>query len=79
MRLANKRFSKGFYGKNKAFNKGLAIMYQEQDELLSNTFYKNIINFLERAGKVVDINLNVIARLKHPPQGYQGFHTCQDG
>lgn len=41
-------------------------MYQEQDELLDNVFYKNIINSLERAGKVVDINLNVIARLKHP-------------
>ncbi len=38
----------------------------EQDELLSNSFYRNIIGFLERAGKVIDVNPNVIARLKQP-------------
>ena len=41
-------------------------MYQEQDELLSNLFYKNIVDSLEKAGKVVDININVITRLKFP-------------
>lgn len=41
-------------------------MYQEQDELLNNDFYKNTIHSLERAGKVIDINPNVIARLKQP-------------
>lgn len=41
-------------------------MYQEQDELLSNFFYKNIITSLERAGKLIDINPNVITRLKYP-------------
>jgi len=41
-------------------------MYQEQDELLSNPFYKNIIDSLEKAGKVIDINPNVITRLKLP-------------
>lgn len=41
-------------------------MHQERDELLDNSFYRNIINSLERAGKVVDINLNAINRLKHP-------------
>ncbi len=41
-------------------------MYPETDELLSNFFYKNIIDSLDRAGKVIDINANVIARLKLP-------------
>ena len=41
-------------------------MHQEYDELLSNPFYKNINHFLERAGKVIDINPNVISRLKQP-------------
>ena len=41
-------------------------MYQEPDELLSNFFYKNTVDSLEKAGEVVDINPNVIARLKHP-------------
>ena len=41
-------------------------MYQETDELLSNFFYKNTIYSLEKAGKVIDINPNVITRLKFP-------------
>ena len=41
-------------------------MKPEPDELLSNFFYKNIISSLEGAGKVIDINPNVIARLKYP-------------
>lgn len=41
-------------------------MHNEPDELLSNFFYRNILNSLERAGKVIDINPNVIARLKFP-------------
>ena len=45
----------------KAYN-----MYQEPDELLSNFFYRNIISSLEKAGKIIDINPNVIAMLKYP-------------
>ena len=41
-------------------------MYQEPDELLSNLFYKNVIHSLERAGRVIDINSNVITRLTYP-------------
>ena len=41
-------------------------MYQEQDELLSNSFYKDVVNSIESAGKVIDINPNVISRLKYP-------------
>ena len=41
-------------------------MLQEQDELLSNSFYRNIIDFIEEAGKVIDINPHVIIRLKQP-------------
>ena len=41
-------------------------MYQEPDELLSNSFYKDVIVSLEQAGKVADINPNVINRLKQP-------------
>ena len=41
-------------------------MRQEPDELLSNSFYTDVINSLESAGKVIDINPNVILRLKYP-------------
>ena len=42
-------------------------MYQQEpDELLSNSFYKDVVNSLELAGKVIDINSNVISRLKYP-------------
>ena len=41
-------------------------MHPEQDELLSSFFYQNTIRSLEKAGKIIDINPNVIARLKHP-------------
>jgi len=41
-------------------------MFQEPDELLGNFFYRGIISSLEKAGKIIDINPNVIARLKHP-------------
>ena len=41
-------------------------MYKEQDELLSHFFYKDVITSLEKAGKVIDINPNVITRLKFP-------------
>ena len=42
------------------------FVYQEQDELLSNSFYKDVVNSIESAGKVIDINPNVISRLKYP-------------
>ncbi len=41
-------------------------MRQEPDELLSNFFYRNTIDSIERAGKVIDVDLNVIARLRYP-------------
>ena len=41
-------------------------MYQEYDELLSDPFYKNVVDYLERAGKIIDISPNVIQRLKQP-------------
>jgi len=41
-------------------------MYHEQDELLNNSFYKDVVSSLEQAGKVIDINPNVINRLKYP-------------
>ena len=41
-------------------------MYQEPDELLSNSFYKDVVNSIESAGNIVNISPDVIARLKYP-------------
>ena len=41
-------------------------MDQEQDELLNNSFYKDVVSSLETAGNFIDINPNVINRLKYP-------------
>ena len=41
-------------------------MYQNQDELLNNSFYRDVVSSLEATGKVIDINPNVIKLLKCP-------------
>ena len=41
-------------------------MDQKLDELLDNSFYGSVIQSLERAGKAIDVNSNVIERLKQP-------------
>ncbi|MBC6415279.1 MAG: Glu/Leu/Phe/Val dehydrogenase [Bdellovibrionales bacterium] len=38
----------------------------DQDELLSNSFYKDVVSFLEVVEKTIDINPNLITRLKYP-------------
>ena len=41
-------------------------MDQKLDELLNNSFYGSVLQSLERAGKAIDVNPNVVERLKQP-------------
>ena len=41
-------------------------MRHEEDEILSNPFYKSVLHVMEKAGKLVGINSNVMERLRLP-------------
>ena len=64
--MTNASFCLNDRGTKKIGDSEVVSMYQEPDELLGNSFYQDVISSLEAAGKVIDINPNVISKLRQP-------------